>query len=31
MLFCKPKKEKKSDGAYHFGYWERHWFHPKNK
>jgi hypothetical protein len=21
--------KKKRDSAYHFGYWERHWFHPK--
>ncbi len=22
---------KRSDGMYHFGYWERHWFRPKRK
>ena len=26
LLFVTKKKK---DGAYHFGYWERHWFHPK--
>ena len=26
LLFVTKKKK---DGAFHFGYWERHWFHPK--
>lgn len=23
--------KKHADGNYHFGYWERHWYHPKSK
>lgn len=28
-LFFLTKKQQ--DGAYHFGFWERHWYHPKTK
>ncbi len=28
-LFFLTKKQQ--DGAYHFGFWERHWYHPKVK